>query len=383
MNKRDDATRAETVGSLLRPADVLEAVQEGSERAAETLDRAVLDAIRIQRDAGLDIITDGEMRRIVFSQTPFFLDCFERRPGGSVLDWRGGTDPESAPASYSERADFTVSAGEPTHPVVVRRVTDDRRTGNMAAEYAFLAGHAQGTRTKYALASPSFHRRYWSDEHSTAAYDSCEEFLTAIRDYEREVVEEVVALGCDYIQLDAPNYGSLCDPDNRARLEREGRDVHAELAFDADLDNSLFEGLENVTRALHICRGNGPGGRWHSAGGYGAISAELFPRLDFDRLLLEYDTDRAGTFGPLADVRPGTVVVLGLLTTKSGELEDEETVVARIAEAAAIKPVPELALSTQCGFASGATGNPLTPAQQLDKLRLVAAIAHRTWGIDQ
>jgi 5-methyltetrahydropteroyltriglutamate--homocysteine methyltransferase len=381
LTERDSATRAETVGSLLRPPEVLKVLQGdgGDADATEIFDRAVLDAIRIQRDAGLDIISDGEMRRVVFSLTPFFLDCFERRPGGTVLDWRGGTESAAFPGG----PDLMISPGEPTHPVVVRPVTGDRRTGNMAAEYAFLARHAEGVRTKYAMPAPSFHRRYWSDEHSTVAYDSCEEFLTAIRDYEREVVEEVTALGCDYIQLDAPNYGSLCDPDNRERLERAGRDLHAELAFDADLDNSLFEGMENVTRALHICRGNGPGGRWHSAGGYGAISAELFPCLEFDRLLLEYDTERAGTFAPLGDVRPGTVVVLGLLTTKSGELEDEETVVARIAEAAAIKAVPELAFSTQCGFASGAAGGPLTPAQQRDKLRLVAAVARRIWGSAQ
>jgi 5-methyltetrahydropteroyltriglutamate--homocysteine methyltransferase len=380
LTRDDRATRAEVVGSLLRPAEVLDLVAENaSGRGTEILDQAVLDAIKIQRDAGLDIITDGEMRRIAWAQTPYFLDCFERRPGGSALNWRGGSGPAATPAS----AGLSVGAGEATHPVVVRRVTEDRRTGNMAAEYAFLARHAPDVRTKYSLAAPSFHRRYWSDEHSTAAYGSCEDFLTEIRDYEREVVEEVVALGCDYVQLDAPNYGSLCDPDNRARLEREGRDVHAELAFDADLDNSLLEGIENVTRALHVCRGNAPGGRWHATGGYGAISAELFPRLDFDRLLLEYDTERAGTFEPLADVRPGTVVVLGLLTTKSGDLEDADAVMARIAEAAAVKPLSELALSTQCGFASVANGNPLTPAQQQDKLRLVATIAHRTWGSDQ
>jgi 5-methyltetrahydropteroyltriglutamate--homocysteine methyltransferase len=377
MPGRDLVTRAETVGSLLRPPAALRAVQGQSAEAGDVLDRAVLEAIRIQRDAGLDVITDGEMRRLSFAQTPYFLDCFERRPGGGpMLTWRGGSGPVTMP----QGADLVIEPGEPTHPVVVRRVADGRRTGGMAAEYAFLARHAQGTRTKYALVSPSFHRRYWSEGHSTQIYRDCAEFLTEIRDYLREVVADVVALGCDYIQLDAPNYGSLCDPDNRALLEKQGRDVSAELAFDAELDNSLFDGIENVTRALHICRGNAPGGRWNAAGGYGAISAELFPRLDFDRLLLEYDTERAGTFEPLADVRPGTTVVLGLLTTKSGRLENPAAVEARIAEAAEIKPMAELALSTQCGFASVANGNPLTPEQQQDKLRLVATIAHRLWA---
>jgi 5-methyltetrahydropteroyltriglutamate--homocysteine methyltransferase len=376
MLRQDLGTRAETVGSLLRPQEVLDAVQRDSGSRAEILDSAVLDAVKLQRDAGLDIITDGEMRRLSFAQTPYFLDCFERRPGGADLNWRGGTGPATTPAG----AGLVIGSEQPTHPVVVRRVADAPRTGNMAAEYAFLARHAGGTRTKYALAAPSFHRRYWSAEHSTQAYRSCEEFLTEIRDYEREIVEQVAALGCDYVQLDAPNYGTLCDADYRARFERDGRDVHAEIAFDADLDNSLFDGIGNVTRALHICRGNAPGGKWNATGGYGAVSGELFPRLDFDRLLLEYDTDRAGTFAPLADARPGTVVVLGLLTTKSGELEDADEVAARIAEAATIKPLAELALSTQCGFASVANGNPLTPAQQQDKLRLVVTVARRIWG---
>jgi 5-methyltetrahydropteroyltriglutamate--homocysteine methyltransferase len=229
------------------------------------------------------------------------------------------------------------------------------------------------------MAAPSYHRRYWSPEHSSAAYDDCEDFLTDIRDYQREVVQQLVALGCDYIQLDAPNYGSLCDPDTRARMIADGRDPDAELAFDAELDSSLFDGVHGVTTALHICRGNGPGGAWHSAGGYGAISGALFPRLGFSRLLLEYDSDRAGTFQPLGDVRPGTVVVLGLLTTKSDRIEDAADVEARIAEAARVKPLPELAVSTQCGFASVPASNPVSAAGQRAKLELVTRIARRVW----
>ena len=389
-SERDNATRAETVGSMLRPEPVVQAVapdgalrglapggrQLGPHQDADPggdtqqlLDDAVIEAIRIQEEAGLDVITDGEMRRWSWAQTPRFLDCFERRPGGGPkLDWRGGAGRDAAglPANMA-------------YPAVVRRVSEAERTGNMAAEYAFLAGHAH-TRAKYSMAAPSYHRRYWSDAHSRQAYRSCEEFLTEIRDYLREVVVELVGLGCDYIQLDAPNYGSYCDPDTRARLRADGRDLAADLAFDAELDSTLLEAFPGVTRALHICRGNGPGGRWHSAGGYGAISAELFPLLRFDRLLLEYDSDRAGDFVPLDDVRPGTMTVLGLLTTKSGKLEDTAEVEARIAEAAQVKPLAELALSTQCGFASGVNGNPLTPAQQKAKLALVAEVAHRTWN---
>ena len=391
--ERDNATRAETVGSMLRPEPVVQAVAPdgalrslapggrqlgprhdggAGEDTEQLLDSAVLDAIRIQEEAGLDVITDGEMRRWSWAQTPRFLDCFERRPGGGPkLDWRGGTGQDAARLP-----------SDMAYPAVVRRVSEAERTGTMAAEYAFLAAHAR-TRTKYSMAAPSYHRRYWSGTHSAQAYGSCEEFLTEIRDYLRGVAAELVALGCDYIQLDAPNYGSYCDPGTRARLTADGRDLAADLAFDAELDSSLLEEFPNVTKALHICRGNGPGGRWHSAGGYGAISAELFPLLRFDRLLLEYDSDRAGDFVPLHDVRSGTMIVLGLLTTKSGNLEDAAEVEGRIAEAAQVKPLAELALSTQCGFASGVNGNPLTPVQQNAKLELVAEVAHRTWNPSQ
>ena len=244
--------------------------------------------------------------------------------------------------------------------------------------YEFLAQHAR-TRTKFTMPAPSYHRRYWSQEHSRAAYDSAEEYLTEVRDWLREHVDRLLALGCDYIQLDAPNYGSLCDPDTRARMAVEGRDPQAELAFDVALDNSLFDGLTGITTALHICRGNGPRGMWHSAGGYAAISGAMFPRLNFSRLLLEYDSDRAGDFEPLNDVRDGTTVVLGLLTTNTDDLDDEDAVLARISEATRLKPLEELALSTQCGFASAPPANPVTPAGQRAKLEMVARIARRVW----
>jgi len=367
MTPRDAQTRAETVGSLLRSPGALHAAASRDPGDAAVLDAAVLDAIKLQRDAGVDVITDGELRRSNWADTSDFLDCFDKLAGNTGgLRWRGGAN---TPAGGHAVA----------YDTVARRVATATRRGDRSAQYAFLAEHAV-TRTKFTLPAPSYHRRYWWAEVSGAVYPSAEEYLTEIRDALREVVDRVVALGCDYIQLDAPNYGSLCDPDHRAWLAAAGVDVDAQIAFDAALDSSLFAGLGDVTRAVHVCRGNAPGGRWHSTGGYGAISAQLFPRLEVDRLLLEYDTERSGTFGPLADVPPGVVAVLGLLTTKSGELEDESAVRERIAEAATVKPLDELAVSTQCGFASVAAGNPITPDQQARKLELVATVARAIWG---
>lgn len=370
MNERDTRTRAEIVGSMLRPPQVQRAVRPDAPPAgAELLNAAVLDAIRVQREAGLDIITDGETRRRSWAETPYFLDCFASVPTTHGLVWHGADSSDAGRA-----APRLVNTS-----VVVRKVSEAAELGDRTAQYAFLARHAKGTRTKFTMAAPSYHRRYWSDEHSAVAYASADEFLLEIRDYLRGVVAKLQALGCDYIQLDAPNYGSWCDPSYRAQQAAEGHDVEAEIDFDVDLDNSLFDGVTGVTRALHICRGNAAGGRWHSSGGYGPISGQLFGRLEFDRLLLEYDSDRAGTFSPLRDVKPGVVTVLGLLSTKTGELEDDQLVRNRIAEAATIKPLGELALSTQCGFASVAAGNPVTQQQQQRKLELVAKVAQNIW----
>jgi 5-methyltetrahydropteroyltriglutamate--homocysteine methyltransferase len=364
-----DQPRAETVGSLLRTEAVVRAARSAPDdlAARQVLNDAVLAAVKLQEDAGLDVITDGEVRRMAWAQTTRFVDAFAVTPGRGALNWRGAAP---GPARSAQ-----AGGG---YPAVVRRVRDAPRTRSMADEYAFLAQHAR-TRTKFTMAAPSYHRRYWSPEHSIQAYRDCEEYLTDIRDYQREVVRELVTLGCDYIQLDAPNYGSVCDPETRARMVADGRDPDAETVFDAELDSSLFDGSIGVTTALHICRGNGPGGAWHSAGGYGAISSQLFPRLGFDRLLLEYDSDRAGSFEPLADVRPGTVAVLGLLTTKSDELEARADVETRIGEAARLKPLSELAVSTQCGFASVPADNPVSEAGQRAKLELVAEVARDVW----
>ncbi|HEY4026392.1 MAG TPA: methionine synthase [Candidatus Dormibacteraeota bacterium] len=359
--------RAETVGSLLRPPELLAARERlaGGEVAAERVqaleDAAVLAAIALQEAAGLDVVTDGEMRRSGWAATTEALHGFEPREGGPGLTWHG-EGPE-------------IRMGGAGYPTVVRPIGVRR---DLAAEYAFLKRHA-GVRTKHCMPAPSYHRRFWYAEHSGGAYPTCEEFLVAIRDYERQVVARLVELGCDYVQLDAPNYGSLCDVDHRRMLEARGHDLAAELAFDAALDSSVFDGVSGITRALHVCRGNAAG-RWHSSGGYGVIAEQLFPKLDVDALLLEYDTDRAGDFAPLACARRGAIAVLGLLTTKSGALEDERAIEARIEEAARVKPLEELALSPQCGFASVAAGNPVTPDEQRAKLELVGRVAHRVWS---
>ncbi len=376
--------RADVVGSLLRPAYLRQAredaragkVSDADVRGAE--DRAVREAIALQESAGLDVITDGELRRQSWVVTiPLRETGIAHAPlaGYEFLPaepgwWSLWKEPDG------RRAQVWTA---PTRPFITKplRVVRDI----IAEEYAFLRANAH-RRTKFTIPSPSWHRIFWHPEYSRAAYPTPEAFLGAVADYlRREVVAKLIALGGDYIQMDAPNYAQWhVDPDNRAAFEAWGHDMAAELVADAEVDNAVFEGVSGVTRAIHICRGNAPGGRWLANGGYERIANEVFPRLtNYDRLLLEYDTPRAGDFSPLRHVRAETTVVLGLLTTKRGALEDAGAVEARIREATRYIPLERLALSPQCGFASGELGNPLTLDEQEAKLRLVGQVAQRVW----
>ncbi len=377
--------RAETVGSLLRPAYLLEArdarragnLSDDELRIVE--DRAVQEAIDLQQSVGLDVITDGEHRRLSWISTVNIVEDSMRPSPLGGFSYR-----ESSRASFTSF--WRDDSGE-----IVRRMAAPRAfvTGPLrverdlvADEYAFLKAHAQ-TRTKYSFPAPSYHRVFWHPDYSRDAYPTVDHFLAAVRDYQREyLVEPLIALGCDYIQLDAPNYGQFyVDAEVRAALEADGHDLTAELVADAEIDNSLFEGTRGITRALHVCRGNGPGGIWSASGGYEPIAGDAFGRLpNLDTLLLEYDTDRAGDFSPLRHVRSDTTVVLGLLTTKHAELETAEALAARIRAAAEFVPLERLALSPQCGFNSASQGNRISHDEQAAKLRRVVEVAHRVWG---
>jgi 5-methyltetrahydropteroyltriglutamate--homocysteine methyltransferase len=267
----------------------------------------------------------------------------------------------------------------PRRPFITRPVTVVRDI--VASEYAFLKANAR-VRTKFTIPAPSWHRIFWHPDYSRAVYPTPEDFLRAVAAYLREhVVEKIAALGGDYVQMDAPNYAQWhVDPDNRAAFESWGHDMTAELAADAEIDDSVFAGIRGITRAMHVCRGNAPGGRWLANGGYERIADVVFPRLtNYNRLLLEFDTPRAGGFEPLQHVRNDTEVVLGLFTTKQGALEDGKAVESRIREAAKIVPLERLAVSPQCGFASGEAGNPLTPVEQAAKLTAVGQVARTVW----
>ena len=377
-------SRSDVVGSLLRPPYLREArkaVREGKitgDDLRPVEDRAVREAIALQESAGLDVITDGELRRNSWVVT------IPLREEGKVHAPLAGYEFLPADAGWwslwkepdGRRAQVWTAA---TRPFVTTSLTVVQDI--VSQEYAFLRANARAL-TKFTIPAPSWHRIFWHPEYSRFAYPTPEDFLHAVARYLREeVVAKIIALGGDYIQMDAPNYAQWhVDLDNRAAFESWGHDMAAELVRDAEVDNTVFAGLGGVTRAIHICRGNAPGGRWLANGGYERIAGEIFPRLsNYDRLLLEYDTPRAGDFGPLRHVGRETTVVLGLLTTKQGALEDAGAVEARIREASRHIPIERLAVSPQCGFASGEAGNPLTPEEQEAKLRLVGRMARQVW----
>jgi 5-methyltetrahydropteroyltriglutamate--homocysteine methyltransferase len=375
-----EEARADTVGSLLRPAYLREARQKlqegqiGEPELKATEDRAVQEAIALQQEAGLDVITDGEFRRNAWN--PVFGVGREAPFAGYTLVeaehpiWRRFWRDDSGALQTRAPAPAAIV----TEPLRARR-------NIIEEEYGYLKANTS-LRTKYTFPAPSYARAFWNADASRDAYPTIDEYLFAVRDLvRREIVDRALALGCDYLQMDAPNYGQIyTDDEVRAAYEAAGHDIEAELIADAELDNSLFHGVTGVTSSIHICRGNGPGGVWSATGGYDKFAADMFPRLDnIDTLLLEYDSERAGNFEPLRHVRQDTTVVLGLLTTKHAALEDAGDIEARIRDATQYVPLERLALSPQCGFSSAPGGNPLSMEDQRAKLDLVVEIARRVW----
>jgi 5-methyltetrahydropteroyltriglutamate--homocysteine methyltransferase len=220
---------------------------------------------------------------------------------------------------------------------------------------------------------------FWDPGHSSAAYPSLEDFLAAVADILREEVDELVRLGATYIQLDAPQYPLLVDPTYREFYASRGWPAERWLELGLELDNHVFGEREGVVFSMHLCRGN-QASRWLVEGGYDWLAERLFSRVRADRLLLEYDDERSGSFEPLRLLPDDKIAVLGLVTTKTGRRESVDELEARIRAASAHCPLEQLALSPQCGFATSVLGNALTPEDQAAKLRTIAETAARVWG---
>jgi methionine synthase II (cobalamin-independent) len=362
--------RSDVVGSLLRP-DYLSHARSGLEtgqvdarafKAAE--DRAVDEAVRLQEAAGLDVLTDGEQRRYAFfGHLVDALEGFDKLGGWAI------------PFHDEEGHELTIQ-----RPVVVEKLR--WRRAMCAEEYTYLRARTT-TPAKVTLLSTQQAAAYYDPRRSGGAYPTRDAYLADLVDLTRREIEELVRLGCTYVQIDAPQYGALLDPTMREGYRQRGNDVDEMIDRTIELDNAVIEGFgrQGVTFGLHICRGNNQS-MFYASGGYDPIAERVLRRTRFDRFLLEYDDERSGTFAPLRFVPDDRVVVLGLVTTKKPRLEDQAELERRIEAAARVVPLERLALSPQCGFASTWEGNRISPELQRQKLELVARTARAVWGQD-
>ena len=365
------AARADVVGSLLRPPELLCAIRrrgrgELSAFALEQAeDRAVDAALRLQEEAGLEVVTDGEMRRLSFqSQLPAAVEGFSNWDLDAFLwgEWHS-----------DELGDLVVP--RPSIAVVDRL---RRRRFLSAAEFSYARPRTDRI-LKVTLPSPSLYANFYDPSRAPAAYPTLESFLEHVAELLREEVDELVRLGATYIQLDAPHYPLLLDPSWRDFYESRGWPADRWLELGLELDNHVIGRRDGITFGFHLCRGN-QRSRWLVAGGYDWLAERLFPRIAADRLLLEYDDERSGDFTPLRHVPEDRICVLGLVTTKSGRRETVDELAARLLEASRIIAPDRLALSPQCGFATSIEGNRLTIADQRAKLETIVETARAVWG---
>ena len=265
-----------------------------------------------------------------------------------------------------------------TSPAAVTSKLQKRRS-MVCEEYSYARARAR-LPLKVTVPSPLVLYGFWNNHYSTAAYADAFEMFADAAEVGRTEVEELVALGCEYIQVDAPELATLVDPRVRDWAEAQGMPAQRMLTEGIDLINSMVAGVSGVRLAIHLCRGNNAG-MWMASGGYEYIANALFERATgFDAFLLEYDDPRSGSFEPLAKAPSDKQVVLGLVTTKRAREESAADIAARVDEAARSFPREQLGVSTQCGFASIAAGNPISEDDEGRKLRLVAEVAGAVWG---
>jgi 5-methyltetrahydropteroyltriglutamate--homocysteine methyltransferase len=363
--------RADQIGSLLRPAALLDArdafaagtIDATALRAAQ--DAAVIEVLALQREAGVDIYTDGEMRR----------DSWQAGIAAAVDGFQ-----KDYPVEETRRPDGTVERF-----VVHRKAVEGklRQHGRIAGtDAAFLREHAPAA-FKITMPSPSYvARTSWSPERSAAAYPTRDDLHADLTAIARGELEALVRDGASYLQFDE-GFNAYVDEQWRANVAAEGRSVDEQLAKDLAADNSCYDALQasGVTRAAHLCRGSRIS--WlDGKGSYDWLAERLLNDLHVDRFLLEYDTAQIGGFEPLRFLPKGKVVVLGLISSKKPALEARDDVLRRIEQAAKVVPVEQLAVSTQCGFQGAADrdGAHMTIADERRKLALVVEVARTVWG---
>ena len=373
--------RTDVVGSLLRPPAVIEArsrLDEGkidadALRAIE--DEAVRAAVRLQEDIGLDVISDGEMRRLNFQ------DSF-----GAAVE--GYDASRSTLEAYAKRVEggtalrrWEVPLQEKGTAISHRRPVTSRlklARNVPLEEYKFVASVAK-TPAKVSLIGPDRIGQRFDHQNSKAVYPDMDAFMADVVAIERTIIKSLRDAGCRYVHIDAPGYTAYIDEPSMKQMRERGEDPVENFSRSLKADAAVIAGFPGVTFGIHLCRGN-QRSMWHREGTYDSIAERLFTELPHDRFLLEYDSPRAGSFAPLRFLPKGKVAVLGLVSTKVPELESIDALKRRIDEAAKVLPLEQLALSPQCGFASDVVGNLINTDDQKRKLELVVETARQVWG---
>ncbi|MCB8946284.1 MAG: 5-methyltetrahydropteroyltriglutamate--homocysteine S-methyltransferase [Ardenticatenaceae bacterium] len=359
--------RAEHVGSLLRPRALKEAGkawQRGELSQAafdEVLGREVARAVRLQESVGLRSITDGE-----FGRSSWFGFFFERMTGFTLQPSRFRFHDEQG-QQYEWPTCFAVDKMRRTAPICVD-------------EFERLQGFTTQT-AKANMPSPTAFHFFRGDQcRDEAAYPDIEMWWQDLIAVYQAEIRDLAAAGCRYLQIDEVPAAMLCDPDVQDQVREMGHDPGQLLQKYIGVVNEVLAARPpEMTVGMHLCRGNFRS-RWMAQGGYDPIAEAWFNQVNVDAFFLEYDSERAGTFAPLQYVGVDKQVVLGLITSKTADLEDKDTLKRRVAEAAAYMPLERLSISPQCGFASVAGGNALTEEEQMRKLALVVEVADEIWG---
>ena len=374
-----ESFRADQVGSFLRPAQLKDAhtkYVQGSlplEELRALEDRAILEVLDLQKQVGIDVVSDGEFRRGGWASD--FSEAVDGyvsgEPAVTVFNTSAGNMPGQRPPSAAR------VIGQKLKPR--RRLTEH--------EAGFLRKHASGP-FKMTMPAPSYVlARGYRPDVTDAVYGNRAAALRDVASILRDEITALVDEGVPYVQFDNPHYPDYVMGERNAQWRSLGVDPDRAIQEDIEGDNFALSAIprDRAVAAMHLCRGNGGRGQdqpagWHTTGGYDSIAERVFNGLDVDRFLLEYDSERAGTFAPLRFMPRGKKVVLGLVTTKSGELESQDLLLRRIEEAAQYVAMEDLALSPQCGFASTIAGNPLSFDEQRRKLELVVDTARKAWG---
>jgi 5-methyltetrahydropteroyltriglutamate--homocysteine methyltransferase len=369
--------RADQVGSLLRPKELLEANRSGvsAEKLKALEDQQILRVLGRQRDLGFKIFSDGEFRR-----RGFMSDFHESVSG---LDMEGAIDRNWQ--STGGGAAVATPTSRPVAGIVIEKIRQTKRL--TLPEVEFLKRHSPGD-IKITLPSANqFPAISYRKGITDKVYPTHSALLWDIVPIIKSEIQALLKDGAKYIQIDAPRYSYFIDPKWRQYVHDEmGVDPNEALSEAIRADNACLEGARDqgltsggVVLAIHLCRGNNRS-QWYAQGGYDPIAEKVFSQLDVDAFLLEYESERAGTFEPLRFVPRGKTVVLGLVSSKLPQLEPQDQVVRRIEEATKYVPLENLALSPQCGFASTMDGNLLTEEEQWSKLDLVVKTARQVWG---